>query len=318
MAPGPEAGVVALTGASGFVGQALATALVRCGWRVRALARRPESVPGPPGVEVVPGALEDADSLRRLVAGTTAVVHCAGAVKARRAADFYAVNAAGTARLAAVAAERDPPPRLLAISSLAAREPALGPYADSKSRAERELRRHAPRLPYCIVRPPAVYGPGDRATLTLFRQLARGFAIVPAGRDRRFSLIFVDDLAAAVVRLLDTPRWGGSPIELDDGREGGYAWREIATIAAEVLGRRVRCIAVPFPVALAPVALAERLAALAGGSPMVTTAKLRELFHPDWVSASRAGTPLADWRPATAFKEGFGRTVLWYKQAHWL
>jgi nucleoside-diphosphate-sugar epimerase len=67
-----------------------------------------------------------------------------------------------------------------------------------------------------------------------------------------------------------------------------------------------------------PVAIGQTVARLFGRTPMLTTTKLRELFHPDWVSSSRSGTALADWRPAVDFKEGFGRTVLWYKQAHWL
>jgi nucleoside-diphosphate-sugar epimerase len=315
---GPRADLVALTGASGFVGRALAATLVRRGWRVRALARRPGSLSDLSGVEVVPGSLENPESLRRLVADAGTVVHCAGAIKARGAQEFYDINAAGTARLAAIAAEAVRPPRFLLISSLAAREPELNAYAGSKRRAEEELAGHGDDLSYCIVRPPAVYGPGDRETLEHFRQFVRGFAIVPAGSKARFSLIFVYDLANAVAKLLDAPAWTGSIIEVDDGREGGYSWRDVITIAGDHLGRTVRRIPVPFSLVWLPVAIGQTVATLLGKTPMVTTTKLRELFHPDWVSRSRSGTPLADWRPETDFKEGFGRTVLWYKQANWL
>jgi nucleoside-diphosphate-sugar epimerase len=314
----PRSDLVALTGASGFVGRALAATLVRRGWRVRALARRPGSVIEASGVEIMPGSLEDQDSLRGLVADAAAVVHCAGAIKARDAREFYDVNAAGTARLAEIAAEADRPPRFLLMSSLAAREPDLNPYAGSKRRAEEELVRHRDDFSFCIVRPPAVYGPGDRETLEHFRQFVRGFAIVPAGSKRRFSLIFVDDLADAVGELLDVPAWAGSIIEVDDGREDGYSWRDVTVIAGDCLGHPVRRIPVPFPLAWLPVAVGQTIAMLSGRTPMLTTAKLRELFHPDWVSRPRAGTALADWRPETDFKEGFGRTVLWYKQANWL
>jgi hypothetical protein len=75
---------------------------------------------------------------------------------------------------------------------------------------------------------------------------------------------------------------------------------------------------VPFSLAWLPVAIGQTVATLLGRTPMLTTAKLRELFHPDWVSRSRSDTPLADWRAQTDFKEGFGRTMLWYKQANWL
>jgi nucleoside-diphosphate-sugar epimerase len=314
----PRPDLVALTGASGFVGRALAVTLVRRGWRVRALARRPRSLSDLSGVEVVPGSLENRESLCRLVAGAGTVVHCAGLIRARSAQEFYDVNAGGTARLADIAAEADQPPRFLLISSLAAREPELNAYSGSKRRAEEEIARHRDDLSYCIVRPPAVYGPGDRETLELFRQFARGFAIVPADSKGRFSLIFVDDLADAVATLLGAPAWSGSIIDVDDGRQGGYSWRDVIAIAGDHLGRPVRRIGVPFSLAWLPVAIGQTVATLLGRTPMLTTAKLRELFHPDWVSRSRSDTPLADWRAQTDFKEGFGRTMLWYKQANWL
>jgi len=300
------------------VGRALTVTLVRRGWRVRALARRPRSLSDLSGIEVVPGSLEDPESLRRLVADAGTVVHCAGAIKARNTREFYDINAAGTARLADIAAEAVLPPRFLLISSLGAREPDLSAYVGSKRRAEEELARHRDDLSYCIIRPPAVYGPGDRETLENFRQFARGFAIVPAGSKGRFSLIFVDDLADAVATLLDVPAWSGSIIDVDDGREGGYSWRDLIAIAGDRLGRPVRRIGVPFSLAWLPVVIGQTVAKLLGRTPMLTTAKLRELFHPDWVSRSRSDTLLADWRAQTDFKEGFGRTMLWYKQANWL
>ena len=267
MPQGLQPDLVALTGASGFVGRALAVDLVRRGWRVRALVRCPRSLSDLSGIEVVPGSLEDPESLRRLVADAATVVHCAGAIKARNTREFYDVNAAGTARLADIAAESAAPPRFLLISSLAAREPDLNAYADSKRRAEEELVRHRSDLSYCIVRPPAVYGPGDRETLELFRQFVRGFALVPAGSKGRFSLIFIDDLAEVVAKLLDTPAWAGSIIEVDDGLEGGYSWRDVAAIAGEHLGRPVRCIGVPFFLVWLPVAIGQTVARMFGQTP---------------------------------------------------
>ena len=266
----------------------------------------------------MPGSLEDPGSLRRLVADAGTVVHCAGAIRARSAKEFYDINAAGTARLADIAVEADQPPRFLLISSLAAREPDLSAYAASKRWAEEELVRHQHDLSYCIVRPPAVYGPGDRETLKHFRQFTRGFAIVPAGSKGRFSLIFVEDLADAVAKLLDAPAWPGSTMDVDDGRQGGYSWRDVIAIAGDHLGRPVRRIGVPYSLAWLPVVIGQTVAKFLGRTPMLTTAKLRELFHPDWVSRSRSDTLLADWRAQTDFKEGFGRTMLWYKRANWL
>ncbi len=246
------------------------------------------------------------------------VIHCAGAIKARSSKEFQTINAGGTERLAAAVAETKSRPRVMLVSSLAAREPSLSPYAASKNAAEAVMASKDSALEYCVVRPPAVYGPGDRSTLGLFRQLVRGYAIVPWRVQGRFSLIYIDDLVAAMERLLAVPRWNGSIIEPDDGRPDGYAWTDLAEIASAHLGRPVRCLSVPFQAVWLPVAVNEAVSSVLGKSPMLTKAKLRELFHPDWVCKLSRPRVLEEWQPRTRFKEGFERTLLWYKRQDWL
>ncbi|MBM3651220.1 MAG: NAD-dependent epimerase/dehydratase family protein, partial [Alphaproteobacteria bacterium] len=133
--------LVALTGVSGFVGPHLVAALARQGYRLRLLLRRWSPLPSLDGVaaEIVLGDLLDEGALRQLVAGVDAVVHAAGLIKARRAADFLRVNRDGTALLSALAPEA----RLVLVSSLAAREPQLSPYAASKRAAEEAVAARA-------------------------------------------------------------------------------------------------------------------------------------------------------------------------------
>lgn len=309
---------VALTGASGFIGSALTQSLSERGFQVRALARDPRSLSSTDDVEIVQGSLEDSDSLQRLVHGADVVIHCAGAIKARSSKEFKAINAEGTERLVAAVAETSSRPRIMLVSSLAAREPLLSPYAASKRAAEEVMARPETGLEYCVVRPPAVYGPGDRSTLGLFRQLVRGYAIVPWRVHGRFSLIYIDDLVAAMERLLLVPKWSASVIEPDDGREKGYSWTDLAEIASAHLGRPVRCLAVPFQAVWVPAAVNEAVSSVLGRSPMLTKGKLRELFHADWVCKLSHPRVLEEWQPRTRFKEGFERTLLWYKRQDWL
>ena len=124
---------IVLTGATGFVGRHVLRALLAGGWRVRALVRDPARLRLPTGtpedaVEVVLGDLADDAALARLMEGAEAVVHLAGLVAAAREIDFYAVNAEGARRLAQAAA-RAGVRRFVHVSSLAAREPELSPYA---------------------------------------------------------------------------------------------------------------------------------------------------------------------------------------------
>lgn len=308
---------VALTGATGFVGAAVCAALAAEGRRVRVLVRRPDRAGAlPAGVDTVPGSLEDEGALAALTQGVGTVVHVAGLVAARRPEAFDSVNVQGTRRLMASVAKVSPPPRVLLMSSLAARRPDLSAYAASKRAAEAVVA--AAGVEHCIVRPPAVYGPGDRATLPLFRQLSRGLIAAPRVPAGRFSLIHVDDLARLVAVLLDRPRWEGQVFEPDDGRDGGYAWADLAAIAGRELGKSVRCIQVPRAVVWCA-ALAQELAALVrGGAPMLSRGKIGELWYPDWVCNSESMREVAGWVPAVDFGEGFRRTRAWYRDRHWI
>lgn len=310
---------VAVTGASGFVGRAVVRRLVGSGGAVRILLRRPAPALEDAAVVPVQGSLEDEAALERLVAGAAAVVHCAGLVAAPGAAAFSEVNVLGSARLFAVAARAAPPPRILLLSSLAAREPRLSAYARSKRAAEESLWQTADQgIEACALRPPAVYGPGDRATLPIFRQLRRGLLFVPAVTDARFSLLYVHDLADAIAHLLATGTWHRSVLELDDGREGGYRWADLAEIAGRQLGRRVRTIALSRPILWPVAALAGLGGAALGRAPRLSPGKLRELFHDDWVARPTRPSPLQGWSPRTTFAAGFEQTLAWYRQEGWL
>lgn len=312
------AATVALTGANGFLGRALTKHLLASGWQVRALLRRPAADLEALGATAVLGAIEGRDSLDRLLQGADAVIHCAGLVKARRGSEFTAVNVDGTARLAEAAAACRRPPRFVLISSLAAREPGISPYAASKRGAEQALAAHGGSLEHCSLRPPGIYGPGDRATLPLFRQLARGLLFVPKVPGARLSLLYVQDLAGIVERLLARGDWAGRILEVDDRRDGGYGWPDLADTAGRHLGRRVRQVAVPRWLLWAPAQVNEWVARARGRATFFTPGKLREFFHPDWVARPATDGPLVDWRPRFTFETGFPATLEWYRGEGWL
>lgn len=307
---------LAVTGATGFVGHALASALAAHGRPVRALIRRPNAGVLPDGIEPVAGSLFDDDSLAALVEGAGTVVHVAGIVGARAAAEFHRVNVEGTARVVEAICRTRHAPRLLLVSSLAARRPELSAYAASKAAAEAVVA--AADIDYRIVRPPAVYGPRDRATLEIFRQLVRGLLIVPKVADARFSLIYVDDLAAAMIHLVDQPEWAGESVEPDDGREGGYGWADLALRAEAQCKRRVRVVAVPRALAWCAALADEAAATVFARSPTLSRGKLRELCYPDWVCRDGDARALAGWRPKVTFDGGLALTLSWYRRHGWL
>jgi uncharacterized protein YbjT (DUF2867 family) len=309
----PTRGLVAVTGASGFVGPHLIAALKRHGWTVRLLLRRWSPLPSLAGVEaeIVWGDLADQGALARLVEGVDAVVHAAGLIKARDPADFLTVNRDGTVRLAALAREA----RFLLLSSLTAREPGLSPYGASKRAAEDALAGRTG--PWLAVRAPAVYGPGDRETLAYFRTAARGIGPAPRGTAARLSLIHVEDLAEALALALDRPL-PPSVYEIDDGRAGGYSYADMADAAGRALGRRVASLPIPRPVMAAVARLNGWRQALGSPTQILTEGKVAELFHSDWVAHDRRQVAATDFAARHDLWTGFRDAVLWYRARGWL
>lgn len=305
--------LVAVTGVTGFVGPHLVAALARRGYKLRLLVRRWSPLPSLEGVaaDMVLGDLLDEAALKRLVQGVDAVVHAAGLIKARRSSDFFTVNRDGTALLSALA----PDARFLLLSSLAAREPQLSPYAASKRAAEEVVAGRSG--PWLTVRAPAVYGPGDRETLAYFKAVARGLAPRPKVPGARLSLIHVADLVEALALALDRPP-PPSTYEIDDGKEGGYSYRDMADAAGRALGRKAVSLAVPRAV-MAALARGNAIGQSLGGSvQMLTPGKVSEIFHGDWTAHDRRLANALGLHPRFDLATGFAETILWYRARGWL
>src|SRR3954451_11559795 len=156
-----------------------------------------------------------------LVADVNAVIQVAGVLTASNAAAFELGNVGGTLSMLA-AATAGGVRRFVHVSSLAAREPGLSLYGASKARSEELV--HSSGLDWAIVRPPAVYGPGDRETLELFRMAKLGLMLMPPRG--HLSLIHAADLARLLLALAPPTAPSGILVEADDGKPGGWTHQE--------------------------------------------------------------------------------------------
>jgi uncharacterized protein YbjT (DUF2867 family) len=298
---------LAVTGGTGFVGQHLLRMAVEAGYKVKALTRTPR--PAEPGIDWVLGALDQPESLQALVAGAEAVIHIAGLINGTRE-QFDAVNKGGTEALVE-AAEKAGVRRFVHISSLAAREPGLSAYGSSKEKSERVM--HQSGLDWTIIRPPAIYGPGDRETLELFKMARRGFvALPPRGR---FSVIHIDDLCRLILAVLDRPETMGQTYEPDDGRENGWDNRHFAKSLARLFGKRATAISLP-KLVLRGASRVERLVRRNGAK--LTADRVGYFCHPDWVVRAEQRPPEALWTPQVRTPTGLKQTAEWYREHHWL
>ena len=302
---------IALTGATGFIGGNLVKRLAKAGWKIQALSR-PDSdrsrLAGIP-LQWIEGDLNNLDSLRYLVRNADAIVHCAGAVRGTSETQFDGVNVNGVAKLVQAASEQHLTPRFLLISSLAARQPQLSPYAASKRKGEEALARGAGAMFWAAFRPSAVYGPGDREMLPIFRWIARGIAPVLGSGEGRFSLLFVDDLIEAILLWLEQANRKASVFELHDGRSNGYSWQDVIDIAARLRGRGVLRAPVPTSIIKLVAAINLGAARIMNYSPMLTPGKVRELTHADWVCDNTALFEEIGWKPQVTLESGLPRTL---------
>lgn len=300
--------IIALTGATGFVGQAVLDAAARRGIAVRALTRRAQD--RREGVEWIEGSLQSAESLRDLCEGADSIVHVAGLTNAPDPAQFEEANVNGTRRVL-LAARETGLSRLVFISSLSAREPSLSLYGASKAKAESYVETSG--LDWTIVRPPAVYGPRDTDMFELFR--AAKYGVVPVPPKGRTSIIHVDDLAECLLALAPADTVGGATLEPDDGRDGGYEHGEMARLIGRSVGKRVFAPHLPAPL-LRMAARGDRL--LRGDTAKLTPDRVGYMVHPDWVCRPERAVPPDIWSPRIPGAEGFAQTAQWYRAAGWL
>ena len=301
---------VALTGGTGFLGGHVLRALVAKGHSVKALTRSSQEAID--GVEWIEGSLTDDTSLKRLTAGCDVVLHLAGLTKALNRDVFFDINVGGSKTLFNAAQDAGVS-HVIHVSSLSAREPRLSHYGASKAGAELLLTARKWAFSWTIVRPPAIYGPGDKEILKLLKATRYGLLPAPGGTKNRFSMIHAADLADALVALCDKSN-GQAIVEIDDGKKGGYTVKDVASALPDANAKTIRTIPLPFPV-LGGIGSLNGLVAKAINRPaMLTFSTAKYLCHPDWTVKEPRRFKHANWSPQFDLKAGLLDTIEWYRK----
>ncbi|GBD06385.1 3 beta-hydroxysteroid dehydrogenase/Delta 5--_4-isomerase [bacterium HR21] len=326
---------VLVTGATGFIGSHLVDALLERGLPVRCIVRRQSNrrwLEGKP-VELVEASLTEPDSLPRAVAGVEVVYHVAGLIAARSFEEFLRGNRDATANLITALLRHAPNlRRFVFLSSLAAVGPAaslaepvteetpphpLTAYGKSKRAAEEVVLSAAAELPVTIVRPPAVYGPRDAATLPFFRSVRFGIAPLIGFRTKYLSLIHVRDLVHGILLAAEAECAVGRTYFISS--EEFYTWEQLVEAAREALGRRrVVRLRVPHALVMGLATVAEVAGWVSRRPPVFDFEKGRDIIQPYWIcSTERARTELG-YRQRIGLAEGMFETVCWYREHGWL
>ena len=294
---------VFITGATGFIGQRLVSGLLEQGFSVRVMVR-PDRKPDdrlPEGCEQLAVNLTDVDKLTGIVTDSSAVIYCAGSVRGRRIDDFAVANILGVKAILEALERSNKAPPMLLLSSLAASRPEISDYARSKFEGE-QLLHDKPSLRWTILRPPAVYGPGDREMLPVLKMARRGFLAHVGPVDQRLSLLHVDDLVVAIQRWLAVPeKCFHQTYAIDDGTSGGYTWTAIGKAVSD---RKFRIIPVPNVLLQGAARLNMQFSRVFGYLPMLSPGKVRELTQHEWLCENSAFTNATGWMPQLDLRKG--------------
>jgi len=278
------------------------SALLERGIRVRAMIR-PDKITDsrlPKACEQIPVGLTEVDKLADIVADCSAVVYCAGSVRGRNTEDFSTANISGVkAMLEALEISNQAPPLLL-LSSLAASRPELSDYAYSKHAGEQLVKDSSSA--WTVLRPPAVYGPGDREMLPVLKMIRRGLLAHAGPSDQRLSLLHVDDLVNAVATWISAPqKCLHQTYAIDDGTPGGYNWMDIGEAVSK---KKFSIFKVPHFVLNTAAHLNLLFSRVLGYAPMLSPGKVRELVQPEWLGDNTAFTGATGWQPQLDLKQG--------------
>jgi nucleoside-diphosphate-sugar epimerase len=328
-----------VTGGSGFIGSEVISQLANQGVRVRALLRKTSSRENLQGLEydVALGDLSDFEALKEAVTGVDYVFHLAGTVNARNREEFFRHNANGTGNLAKACAEANPGvKRFVYVSSLAASGPSptvqplseseaeeapVSAYGESKLAGEKELLSWAESYPTTVVRPPAVYGPRDKAIFEFVKLVNSGIVLDPPSksgtREKLFSVIHVEDLVKGIVLSGLKAGQGKREVFFLSG-DGVHTWTEMMGAMAEKLGKKP--VRIPLP-SFAWTGLAGAFSAagwLLQRHFTLNLDKLKELESEHWICSNKRAKQVLGFEPQWDISRGMAQTISWYKDNGWV
>ena len=294
------------------------------------------------GAQLITGDVTDRATVERALAESHAgtVYHLAGLVRAHRRDDFTAVNAGGVDTVASACADRAHPPVLIVVSSLAAAGPCpaeqlrvegdvpapVSDYGRSKLAGERAAARHAAAVPISIVRPPIVFGPGDRGMLQVFRPIARwGLHGVPGRGDHRYSLIYVDDLVEGLLLIAEKGE-RLSPGETPDGTGIYFIAGDDRPTFAELGHAMAAALGTKPPVVIHLPGPLVRLVGIGGDVTSwirrrpgwLSRDKITEATAGSWACSPAKARSRLGWTAAASLPGRLAETARWYREAGWL
>lgn len=330
-----------ITGASGFIGYHLVAAALEAGMEVHAAVRQSSDLSflkklnaDPADLVYVNADFSSRDKLTKLLedGGYAYIIHAAGVTKAKTAAAYNLVNAEYSLNLAQAAVSADILlKRFVFLSSLAALGPAaynaaqpiteetlpvpVTDYGRSKLLAEQYL-KEVNGLPLSIIRPTAVYGPGEKDLFVLFKTLSKGLDAYIGKGPQKLSFVYVTDLVTATMAALRETEKEITVYNISDGQ--AYDRYALADQFRAISGKQIFRAHLPLLLVETIARFLDLVYANSSTTPVLNQEKLKELTAPNWICSIDAARSRLHYQPQYNLHRGLAETLTWYKENKWL
>ena len=330
----PPGSTVLVTGATGFTGTVLTRKLAGLGVSLRAIARPSSDRSGLDGVKIqwFAGNVFDPQVVAAATDGVSHIIHVAAAYREAKLSDrdYEAVHVESTRLLAAAALKNPGFQRFVHVSTVGVHGHIEHPPADetapfrpgdiyqrTKAEAENWLHMFAreKHLPYTVIRPAAIYGPGDRRLLKLFKMATRPFFVLLGRGKCLYHLIHVEDLADAMIVAAVHPAAAGEAFII--GNPESVTLEQMGRIIAGTLGRSFRVVRLPAWPFFAAGAVCEAVCRPLGLEPPIYRRRVA-FFTKDRSFDTRKMRERLGFVPSYSNEDGLAMTARWYREHGWL
>ena len=322
-----------VTGATGFVGSHLVDKLLEKNYEVYCLKRKTSSTKWLDGknIKYVDGDLFSNEALEACIKDMDYVFHVAGVVKAKTKEGFYHGNSDSTKNLLEITYKVNPGlKKFIFVSSLAACGPEktekpvdentvpdpITTYGLSKLKAEDEVYKYKDKFPISIIRPPAVFGPRDTEILIYFKTFSKGLNSVIGFDAKYLSLVYVEDLADAIVLAAENKNADGQKYFVCFDK--AYNWDEIGSLTSELLGKKALKIRLPHSVLYSVGYLAELFSTFSSKPATLNIEKCKDITQLRWVCSNEKIKSELGFETKFTLEESFRKTIDWYKEMKWI
>ncbi|NTW31282.1 MAG: SDR family NAD(P)-dependent oxidoreductase [Bacteroidetes bacterium] len=327
---------ILITGATGFIGNFLVDEALKRNFEVYVAIRRSSKIEhiknkGVKFIEIDFANKEDIKSKMASAREFDYIIHNAGLTKAIKNSSFFEINYQFTKNfIEAIPFSNIYPKKFIYISSLAAMGPGkadlsapisisetpapITNYGQSKLASEKFIIER-PELRYLIIRPTAVYGPGDKDFFNMFKLINNHIDLMIGKHKQALSFIYVKDLTRVIFDLLESSHYNKTYFASDGN---AYDKTEMSDLIAQIMQKKIYRVNVPFALVKIIAALSGNISKVTGKASVINNEKIKEFSAHNWNCDISSLIKDINYKPNYTLEEGITETVAWYKEMGWI